>query len=72
MPQVYHHVGIAVSMWMAVVTQSNWVIWVVVLNSGIHALMYTYYAAATLGYRSPYAKVSGSSRLGSYVKRFPA
>lgn len=55
--QKYHHFGIALAMYCGVVTESNWLIWTLCLNASIHTLMYTYYFFATLGYRSPLAKV---------------
>ena len=65
--QVYHHTGIAIAMWAACATGSNWVVWPVVLNSFIHTLMYTYFAAATLGYRSPLAKMLTTMQLTQFV-----
>ncbi|GMH63980.1 hypothetical protein TrST_g7700 [Triparma strigata] len=65
--QVYHHTGIAIAMWAACVTGSNWVVWPVVLNSFIHTLMYTYFAAATLGCRSPLAKMLTTMQLTQFV-----
>jgi hypothetical protein len=59
--------GIAVTMWMAIVTEANWVVWATVLNACIHTLMYTYYAAATLGYRSPLASILTNMQLLQFL-----
>jgi hypothetical protein len=55
--QKFHHFGIAIAMYCAVATESNWVIWCLCLNATIHTMMYTYYFFVTLGYRSSLAKV---------------
>ena len=41
--------------------------WVTVLNSFIHALMYTYFSAATLGYRSPLAQALTTAQLTQFM-----
>jgi hypothetical protein len=46
--QVYHHTGIAFCMWIGVLSQSSWLKAVVLLNSVIHALMYTYFFIKTV------------------------
>jgi GNS1/SUR4 family len=46
--QVYHHTGIAFIMWCAVASQSAWLLFVVLLNSVIHTLMYTYFFIKTI------------------------
>jgi GNS1/SUR4 family len=46
--QVYHHTGIALIMWCAVLSQSAWLIFVVLLNSVIHTFMYTYFFLKTI------------------------
>jgi hypothetical protein len=46
--QVYHHSGIAFIMWGAVASQSTWLLFVVLLNSVIHTLMYTYFLIKTI------------------------
>ena len=46
--QIYHHTGIVAIMWGAVASQSAWLIFVVLLNSFIHTLMYTYFLLKTL------------------------
>jgi hypothetical protein len=52
--QVYHHAGIVIIMWGFVVTQcvSAGAV-ILVLNSFIHTIMYTYYTLAAFGYSSP-------------------
>lgn len=46
--QVYHHTGIALIMWCAVASQSAWLLFVVLLNSVIHTVMYTYFFIKTV------------------------
>jgi len=46
--QLYHHAGIVITMWGAIVSQGTWVLIVVLLNSGIHTLMYTYFFIKTI------------------------
>jgi hypothetical protein len=46
--QVYHHAGIAFIMWGAVASQSTWLLFVVLLNSIIHTLMYMYFLIKTI------------------------
>jgi len=47
--QKYHHTGIAFCMWIGVVSQStSWFIYLVLFNSVIHTLMYTYFFLKTL------------------------
>lgn len=46
--QLYHHVGIVLFMYGAIVSQGAWVLIVVLLNSGIHTLMYTYFLIKTI------------------------
>lgn len=46
--QVYHHTGIAFCMWIGVLSQSSWLKAVVLLNSVIHTLMYTYFLIKTV------------------------
>mmetsp|Transcript_31014 Transcript_31014/g.73082 ORF Transcript_31014/g.73082 Transcript_31014/m.73082 type:complete len:280 (+) Transcript_31014:176-1015(+) len=46
--QVYHHTGIAFCMWVGVLSQSAWLKAVVLLNSIIHTLMYTYFLIKTI------------------------
>eukprot|EP00545_Synedropsis_sp_CCMP1620_P003083 CAMPEP_0119011738 /NCGR_PEP_ID=MMETSP1176-20130426/5858_1 /TAXON_ID=265551 /ORGANISM="Synedropsis recta cf, Strain CCMP1620" /LENGTH=279 /DNA_ID=CAMNT_0006964597 /DNA_START=136 /DNA_END=975 /DNA_ORIENTATION=+ len=46
--QIYHHAGIVTIMWGAVASQSAWLVFVVLLNSLIHTLMYTYFLLKTI------------------------
>jgi hypothetical protein len=46
--QVYHHAGIVITMWGGVASQGSWILIVVLLNSGIHTLMYTYFLIKTI------------------------
>ncbi len=46
--QLYHHAGVVITMWGAVASQGTWVLIVVLLNSGIHTLMYTYFTVKTI------------------------
>eukprot|EP00523_Entomoneis_sp_CCMP467_P003367 CAMPEP_0168752464 /NCGR_PEP_ID=MMETSP0724-20121128/18400_1 /TAXON_ID=265536 /ORGANISM="Amphiprora sp., Strain CCMP467" /LENGTH=284 /DNA_ID=CAMNT_0008800715 /DNA_START=86 /DNA_END=940 /DNA_ORIENTATION=- len=46
--QVYHHTGICFCMWIGTLSQSSWLIYVVLLNSVIHTLMYTYFLIKTI------------------------
>jgi hypothetical protein len=51
--QEFHHAGIALSMWGFYVSSASVVLIIVTFNSFIHTIMYTYYTAASFGYRSP-------------------
>jgi GNS1/SUR4 family len=53
--QVYHHTGIVFIMWCAVLSQSAWLLFVVLLNSTIHTLMYTYFCIKSI---SPKTEIS--------------
>lgn len=65
--QKFHHFGIALTMYCGVITESNWLIWILVLNSSIHTMMYTYYALATLGYRSPLASILTNLQMLQFI-----
>jgi len=65
--QVYHHSGVVFAMYFAVLSRSNWLVYMVVLNSFIHTLMYFYYTFSCLGYKSPLAKVLTSMQLTQFV-----
>lgn len=65
--QVYHHAGVVIAMYLGSKSEANWMVWLVVLNSFIHTLMYTYFAAATLGYRSPLAKILTSAQMIQFI-----
>lgn len=51
--QTYHHAGVVIAMWGLVMTRCNGGSILLLLNSFIHTLMYTYYTFAALGYHSP-------------------
>jgi len=42
--QEYHHVGIVISIWALVVTRTGVGYWMMLINSGVHTVMYAYYA----------------------------
>ncbi|GAX25230.1 hypothetical protein FisN_5Lh313 [Fistulifera solaris] len=46
--QVYHHTGIVLAMYGGVASQSAWLLFVVLLNSVIHTLMYVYFFIKTI------------------------
>ena len=58
--QIYHHTGIAFTMWVGVVSQSSWLTAVVLLNSIIHTLMYTYFFIKTI---SPQTQIKSAKYL---------
>jgi hypothetical protein len=58
--QIYHHTGIAFCMWVGVLSQSSWLIYVVLLNSVIHTLMYTYFLIKTI---SPTTEIKAAKNL---------
>ena len=58
--QVYHHTGIAIAMWGGVLSQSAWLQSVVMLNSVIHTLMYTYFLIKTI---SPETEIKAAKNL---------
>jgi len=60
--QVYHHTGIAFCMWVGTLSQSSWLVAVVLLNSIIHTLMYTYFLIKTL---SPTTQIKQAKYLTS-------
>ncbi|KAK8152982.1 GNS1/SUR4 family-domain-containing protein [Phyllosticta citrichinensis] len=51
--QTYHHAGAMLCMWAGIRFMSPPIWMFVYINSGIHALMYTYYTFAALGVRVP-------------------
>ncbi|KAF1914486.1 GNS1/SUR4 family-domain-containing protein [Ampelomyces quisqualis] len=51
--QKYHHAGAMLSMWAGMRFMSPPIWMFVLVNSGIHAMMYTYYTISALGYRVP-------------------
>jgi len=58
--QLYHHAGIVITMWGAVVSHSAWLQVVVLLNSFIHTLMYTYFFLKTI---DPKRQIKGAKYL---------
>ena len=58
--QVYHHTGIVFCMWVGVLSQSSWLKAVVLLNSIIHTLMYTYFLIKTI---SPTTEIKAAKYL---------
>eukprot|EP00316_Scyphosphaera_apsteinii_P012698 CAMPEP_0119339832 /NCGR_PEP_ID=MMETSP1333-20130426/99165_1 /TAXON_ID=418940 /ORGANISM="Scyphosphaera apsteinii, Strain RCC1455" /LENGTH=219 /DNA_ID=CAMNT_0007351445 /DNA_START=267 /DNA_END=926 /DNA_ORIENTATION=- len=65
--QKYHHSGVVLMIWLGMLTQANGGIWGITLNASIHVLMYSYYAAATLGFKSPLAKVLTNMQMAQFV-----
>ncbi|KAJ9638351.1 hypothetical protein H2199_007038 [Coniosporium tulheliwenetii] len=51
--QTYHHAGAMLCMWAGIRYMSPPIWMFVFINSGIHALMYTYYTLSALGVRVP-------------------
>jgi hypothetical protein len=43
--QEYHHVGVVISMWSLTVTRTGLGYWMMLINSGVHTIMYAYYAS---------------------------
>jgi len=43
--QEYHHVGIVLCMWSLVATRTGLGYWMMLINSGVHTIMYAYYAS---------------------------
>lgn len=46
--QIYHHTGIAFIMWIAIISHSSWLLFVVLFNSIIHTFMYLYFLIKTI------------------------
>ena len=65
--QVYHHFGVVVAMWLACKNHSNWLIFMVALNSFIHTLMYFYYVFSSLGHKSELASSLTKMQLAQFV-----
>ncbi|PSN75018.1 hypothetical protein BS50DRAFT_596145 [Corynespora cassiicola Philippines] len=51
--QTYHHAGAMLCMWAGIRYMSPPIWMFVLVNSGIHAMMYTYYTVSALGVRVP-------------------
>uniref|UniRef100_A0A7S2V7P8 Elongation of fatty acids protein n=1 Tax=Entomoneis paludosa TaxID=265537 RepID=A0A7S2V7P8_9STRA len=58
--QVYHHTGICFCMWAGTLSQGSWLIYVVLFNSVIHTLMYTYFFIKTI---NPQAEIKAAKYL---------
>jgi hypothetical protein len=58
--QVYHHTGIVFVMWVGVASQSAWLLFVVLLNSLIHTIMYMYFFMKTI---SPQIEIKSAKYL---------
>lgn len=58
--QVYHHAGIVICMYIGVASQSAWLLFVVLLNSVIHTLMYTYFFIKTV---APHVEIKSARYL---------
>ena len=66
--QVYHHAGIVLIMYGFVITQNtNAGAIVLVFNSFIHTIMYTYFTFAALGYKSPLKQMLTTAQLVQFV-----
>ncbi|KAF2194863.1 hypothetical protein K469DRAFT_686800 [Zopfia rhizophila CBS 207.26] len=53
--QTYHHAGAMLCMWAGIRYMSPPIWMFVLVNSGIHTMMYTYYTISALGFRVPQA-----------------
>ncbi|KDO35322.1 hypothetical protein SPRG_00171 [Saprolegnia parasitica CBS 223.65] len=66
--QTFHHAGIVIMMYGMVITENAFSGMVTTtFNSFIHTIMYSYYLAAVLGYRSPYAKYLTMAQLTQFL-----
>lgn len=66
--QTYHHAGIVLISWGFVVTKNTGAgVILVVFNSFIHTLMYTYYVFAALGVNSPLKKFLTQAQLIQFL-----
>lgn len=66
--QVYHHAGIVLVMWGGVASHGSWIMIVVLLNSAIHSLMYTYFLVKTIwpAKQIPAARFLTSAQIGQF------
>ena len=66
--QIYHHTGIAFCMWVGTLSQSSWLMYVVLLNSIIHTLMYIYFFIKTINpkYQIKAAKYLTKAQIGQF------
>lgn len=58
--QTYHHTGIVFAMWGAILSHSAWILFLVLLNSIIHTLMYAYFFVKTI---SPQTQIKAAKYL---------
>jgi hypothetical protein len=65
--QTYHHAGVVIAMWGLVITQCTGGSILMILNSFIHTLMYTYYTLSAFGYNSPLKHYLTSMQLIQFV-----
>lgn len=65
--QVYHHCGVVVCVWATTVNRAPWAIYPVVVNSGVHTFMYSYFFATSFGRGKKMAKFVTSLQLGQFV-----
>lgn len=65
--QVYHHAGIAITMWAMCASQSVAIMAVVCLNSFVHTVMYTYFLLSTFGIKVPGAKYLTTMQLTQFA-----
>ncbi|KAI5172294.1 hypothetical protein NEFER03_1408 [Nematocida sp. LUAm3] len=68
--QMYHHAGAIIACWLVSLseTYSGW-IWIV-LNSFIHTIMYSYYAATVFGIRPPFKRLITFLQIGQFLTGF--
>lgn len=66
--QTFHHAGIVLTSWGFVVTKNTSAgVVLVVFNSFIHTLMYTYYVFAAFGFNSPLKKYLTQAQLLQFI-----
>ena len=66
--QTYHHAGIVLIMYGFVITQNTCGgIIVLVFNSFIHTIMYTYFTLAAMGYKFPFKNLITLAQLVQFV-----
>jgi len=65
--QVYHHIGVVVLQWLGFyfINPTCWMM--IVFNSFVHTLMYSYYAVATYGWKFPVKQLITSIQLFQFV-----
>lgn len=67
--QTYHHAGVALLAWAAVVSHSGWLLSLTLLNSVIHTMMYTYFFIKTVHPKAEIkiARYLTMSQIGQFV-----